>query len=547
MDDRKATGLKVWTPLIFSLVLITGMTLGFNLRDTLRNKRDIQTIIERNDRLEQIIDLVNERYVDSVNSNNLYRDAVNGILSHLDPHTIYIPADELQGVNEDLEGSFYGIGVEFAVMRDTILVTSVIPSGPAEKAGIHTGDKIVKVGDSIVAGKDLPSDQVVRMLKGKQNTNVIVGLKDIETGSIKTVTIRRDAIPVYSVDASLMLDEITGYIKITRFSANTYDEFAKAVKSLKANGMQQLIIDVRLNPGGYLESARDIVDDLLPGEKMVVYTKGRNSSLREYKTRDKDLFERGKVAVLIDERSASASEILAGAVQDWDRGIIVGRRSYGKGLVQEQYDMDDGAALRLTIAKYYTPSGRSIQRPYANGRDAYEEDFSHRYETGELVGIDTVTHDDTVKFYTANKRVVYGGGGIKPDVYVPYDTARLTPGVANLLYSEDVRNVVWDYFMKHRQQLRQYKNIKEYIAGFKADALVDDFIARQDPGFRKAVVKVMRLNNNYAFFSQQLKAQMGRVLFKDNGYYAVQTLTDDVVIRARESLKDPRYSTLISR
>lgn len=547
MDDRKATGLKVWTPLIFSLVLITGMTLGFNLRDTLRNKRDIQTIIERNDRLEQIIDLVNERYVDSVNSNNLYRDAVNGILSHLDPHTIYIPADELQGVNEDLEGSFYGIGVEFAVMRDTILVTSVIPSGPAEKAGIHTGDKIVKVGDSIVAGKDLPSDQVVRMLKGKQNTNVIVGLKDIETGSIKTVTIRRDAIPVYSVDASLMLDEITGYIKITRFSANTYDEFAKAVKSLKASGMQQLIIDVRLNPGGYLESARDIVDDLLPGEKMVVYTKGRNSSLREYKTRDKDLFERGKVAILIDERSASASEILAGAVQDWDRGIIVGRRSYGKGLVQEQYDMDDGAALRLTIAKYYTPSGRSIQRPYANGRDAYEEDFSHRYETGELVGIDTVTHDDTVKFYTANKRVVYGGGGIKPDVYVPYDTARLTPGVANLLYSEDVRNVVWDYFMKHRQQLRQYKNIKEYIAGFKADALVDDFIARQDPGFRKAVVKVMRLNNNYAFFSQQLKAQMGRVLFKDNGYYAVQTLTDDVVIRARESLKDPRYSTLISR
>jgi carboxyl-terminal processing protease len=344
-----------------------------------------------------------------------------------------------------------------------------------------------------------------------------------------------------------MLDEVTGYIKITRFSANTYDEFAKAVKNLKASGMQQLIIDVRLNPGGYLESARDIVDDLLPGEKMVVYTKGRNSSLREYKTRDKDLFERGKVAILIDERSASASEILAGAVQDWDRGIIVGRRSYGKGLVQEQYDMDDGAALRLTIAKYYTPSGRSIQRPYTKGRDAYEEDFSHRYETGELVGIDTVTHDDTVKFYTANKRVVYGGGGIKPDVYVPYDTARLTPGVANLLYSEDVRNVVWDYFMKHRQQLRQYKNIKEYIAGFRADALVDDFIARQDPGFRKAVVKVMRLNNNYAFFSQQLKAQMGRVLFKDNGYYAVQTLTDDVVIRARESLKDPRYSTLIRR
>jgi carboxyl-terminal processing protease len=250
---------------------------------------------------------------------------------------------------------------------------------------------------------------------------------------------------------------------------------------------------------------------------------------------------------LIDESSASASEILAGAVQDWDRGIIVGRRSYGKGLVQEQYDMDDGAALRLTIAKYYTPSGRCIQRSYSNGKDAYADDFVHRFETGELTKEDTISNEDTTKYFTKNKRVVYGGGGIKPDVYVPYDTGKLTPGVLNMLYSEEVHNLVWDYYMNNRRELLNYKNLKEFITGFKPDEMVSLFFKQQDPNFRKALMKVMNNSNNQLFFSMQLKAQLARILFKNNGFYAITTSGDDVVQKALQVLNSNQYSTIIGR
>lgn len=547
MNDRRHEHLKVWAPLLFSLLLVLGMTLGFNLRDTLRGKRDIQTVLERNDRLEQIIDLIHEKYVDSVTSNDLYRDAIDGILSHLDPHTVYIPADEVEDVNEDLEGSFYGIGVEFAIIRDTIFITSVIKDGPAERAGVVTGDKLLKVGDSVVAGKGITSDKIVKMLKGKRKTTVAATFISPDNGGVKQLQLTRDAIPVYSVETSIKIDDKTGYIKINKFSANTYDEFAAAIKDLKAAGISQVIIDVRQNPGGYLDAARKIADELLTGDKLIVYTKGLHSSRIDYTTNGRDAFEEGKVAILIDENSASASEILAGAVQDWDRGIIVGRRSYGKGLVQEQYDMDDGAALRLTIAKYYTPSGRCIQRSYAMGKDAYADDFAHRFETGELTGKDTISNEDTTKYYTSKKRIVYGGGGIKPDVYVPYDTAKLTPGVLNILYSDEVHNLVWDYYMAHRSTLLKYNNINDFIAGFKADEMVGNYFKQQDPTFRKALLKVMRNNANYDFFSMQLKAQLARILFHSKGFYAITTKGDDVVQKALQVLNGSGYSTIISR
>lgn len=547
MDSKKPSGLRVWTPLLFAFILMFGMTLGFNLRDTLRSKRDLGTVIERNDRLEQIIDLINEKYVDTVNKNNLYSDAITGILSHLDPHTIYIPTDELEEVNEDLEGSFYGIGVEFAIIRDTIQVTSVVKDGPSEHAGVETGDQLIKVGDSVVAGTHITSDHIIKMLKGKENTNVVVKLKQPWNDSYRSVTIKRGVVPVYSVDASIMLDSVTGYIKINRFSANTYNEFLTGLKSLKSKGMKELVIDLRDNPGGYLDNAKDIADELLPGNKLIVYTEGRRSPRIEYRTDSKNGFENGKVAVLIDENSASASEILAGAVQDWDRGVIIGRRSFGKGLVQEQYDMADGAALRLTVAKYYTPSGRCIQRSYAKGKDAYAEAFVHRFETGELTGKDTVSVGDTTKYYTANKRIVYGGGGIKPDVYVPYDTAKLTPGMMNLLYSDDVKNLVWDYYRRHRTALMQYKNIREFDKAFKADELVTAFLNMQDPVFRRVVEKVMRHNANYKFFATQLKAQMARILFYSNGYYSITTEDDDAVKKALNVLHGNNYSAIIGR
>ncbi len=293
------------------------MALGFNLRDTLRYKRDLNTIIQRNDRLEQLIDLIKEKYVDTVNANLLYEDAISGILKHLDPHTVYIPADELEEVNDDLEGSFFGIGVEFSIIRDTIQVTSVIDDGPAARAGVEKGDLLLKVGDSVVAGTGISSDKIIKMLRGKQYSNVLVTLMQ-PGGDVRRVTIKRDVVPLYSVEASLMLDSITGFVKINRFSATTYNEFAKALAELKKTGMKQLVLDLRQNPGGYLDAAVNIADEFLSGDKRIVYTKGLHSSQYTYSAGKKKDFEDGKLVVLVDESSASASEILAGAVQDWD-------------------------------------------------------------------------------------------------------------------------------------------------------------------------------------------------------------------------------------
>jgi carboxyl-terminal processing protease len=529
------------------MILIAGMVLGFNLRDTLRKKRDIQTVIERNDRLEQIIDLISEKYVDTVNTNVLYEDAINGILSHLDPHTVYITADEYDEVNEDLEGGFFGIGVEFAIIRDTIQVTSVIPQGPAERAGVGLGDQLIKVADSVVAGTGITSERIISMLKGKQYSRVLVTLKDPVSGQFKQVAIKRDIVPIYSVEANLMLDSVTGFIKINRFSATTYEEFEKAIKGLLAQGMKQLIVDLRQNPGGYLDAATNIADDFIDDEKLLVYTQGKSSPRRDYKANRKGLFENGKLAVLVDESSASASEILAGAVQDWDRGVIVGRRTYGKGLVQEQYDMEDGSGLRLTIAKYYTPSGRSIQRSFAKGKDAYAADFAHRFETGELTGQDTITKEDTTVYYTAGKRVVYGGGGINPDVYVPYDTSRLSSGIFNVTFSDNVKNFVWDYFMRHRAELGRYKTISQFQSGFDAVALSERYMSTLNSQVRKTTQAVLANTANAQYFRQHLKAQLARILFHNNGYYSVQTKTDNVVQRALESFYNRKYSALIRR
>jgi carboxyl-terminal processing protease len=538
MGEHRAGRFRVWTPLLFSFILIIGMSLGFNLRDTLRNKRDIQAIIQRNDRLEEIIDLINEKYVDTVSSNALYGDAITGILSHLDPHTVYIPSDKLAEVNEDLEGGFFGIGVEFSIIRDTIQVTSVIENGPAEHAGVETGDQLIKVNDSVVAGTQITSAHIMKLLKGKQHSRVLVTLRQPVTGSIKQVPIERDIVPVFSVDAGIMLDSITGFIKINRFSATTYDEFSKALKTLKGQGMKQLVLDLRDNPGGYLEDATMIADEFLDDKKLIVYTKGRRSQRVDYKASRQGMFEKGRLAVLVDESSASASEILAGAIQDWDRGILVGRRTYGKGLVQEQYEMEDGAALRLTIARYYTPSGRSIQRSFANGKEAYEEDFAHRFEDGELTGTDSFTVADTNRYYTSKHRLVYGGGGIHPDIYVPYDTSRLATGYLNMLYSEELKNTLWDYFIRHRDSLR-FTSVRDYDKRFGGEQeIIGKYLAslKQE---NRAAAKLMLIDPiRGAYFRTQVRAQLARLLFRDNGYYYISAQKDNVVQRALQVLDD---------
>lgn len=523
------------------------MTFGFGLRDSLRVKRDIQTVIQRNDRLEQIIDLVNEKYVDTVSSNLLYEDAINGILSHLDPHTIYIPADELQSVNEDLEGSFFGIGVEFSIIRDTMQVTYVIEGGPAQMAGLETGDQIIKVEDSVVAGMNITSDRIISMLKGKQYSRVLITAKKSGTKELKPVTIKRNSIPLYSVEASVMLDSITGFVKIDRFSATTFEEFEAAIQSLKKKGMRQLVLDLRQNGGGYLQAATNMADDLLEGNKVIVYTKSKHTTRKEYKTGTKDAFENGRLAVLVDENSASASEILAGAVQDWDRGVIIGRRTFGKGLVQEQYDLDDGAALRLTIAKYYTPSGRSIQRSFAKGRDAYEQDFMKRYQTGELTGNDTFSGPDTTRYYTSTKRVVFGGYGINPDIYVPYDTMKYKSGLTGILYTDNLKRIIWDYYLNHRAALNSYKSIKDYTANFKTDDILDAYLESLNPKMKKTAKALLKDSISNTYFRLQVKAQLARILYRNEGYYSIATQKDNAVQQALKVLNSNSYLKIVGR
>lgn len=547
MNDNRPGKFKIWAPFVCALVLVVGMILGFNLRDTLRSKRDIQTVATRNDRLEQIIDLVSEKYVDSVNPNVLYEDAINGILSHLDPHTLYIPADQFEGVTESLEGSFFGIGVEFSIIDDTIQVTAVNEGGPAALAGMSIGDKLLKVGDSVVAGRNITSERIIKMLKGKQYSRVYITLMRAGSNEQKAISVKRDIIPLYSIDASIMVDSVTGYIKISRFSSTTYQEFVSAVKKLKAANMRSLIIDVRQNPGGYLDAAVNIADELLGDDKLVVYTEGKSSARKEYKTGRKGDFETGKVAILVDESSASASEILAGAIQDWDRGLVIGRRTYGKGLVQEQYDMDNGAGLRLTIAKYYTPSGRSIQRPFLKGKEAYDEDFLQRFSSGELTGNDSVFHGDTTRFFTSRQRVVYGGGGITPDVYVGYDTSRLSNAMLNLVYSDDMKNHIWSYFLKHRAELSEYKNVNEFATEFDDNILIRSYIVTLPLAMKRMAVRLLSNSTNMSYMQKQMKAQLARMIFRNNGYYAIITRSDNMVQRALRELNSEAYLTLINR
>jgi carboxyl-terminal processing protease len=521
------------------------MVLGFNLRDTLRNKRDLVTVIQRNDHLEEIIDLINQKYVDSVSSNQMYTDAIGGVLRSLDPHTVYIPSDDVQTVNDDLDGEFSGIGVEFSIVRDTVAVTSVIDKGPAYHAGIQIGDQFIKVGDSVIAGVHISSERIIHLLRGKQKSNVSVTIQKQPRNDQERISITRDMIPVYSIDAALMLDSITAFIKINRFSATTYQEFRAALQKLQSKGAKRLIIDLRDNPGGFLDAASSIADDLLDDNKLIVYTKGLHSPKMEYKASEKGLFEQGRLAILVDENSASASEILSGAMQDQDRGVVIGRRTFGKGLVQEQYDLPDGAALRLTVARYYTPSGRCIQRSFAKGRDAYSEAHEKRFEDEEQAGHDTFAQEDTTVYYTARHRKVYGGGGIKPDIYVPLDSAHLSSAYLSIAYSPVLKTALWDHYI-HTVAQKRYGSISEFDKGFDgAQQIIDTYLAGLSAKERSEAVQELARPGINAWLQLQIKAQIARYLFHDAGYYTITLHDDDVARKALETLNSADYSHIL--
>jgi len=420
MSSEKTNKNSVYLPIIIFL----SIAIGFLLGKLVYQNNEFVLISEnsKTDKLSNLLHLIENNYVDSVDMDALIEIVIPKVLEELDPHSIYIPKEDYAEMQESLNGSFEGIGVQFNVQNDTILIIAVISGGPSEKEGLLPGDRIITINDSIFAGQNITSDDVIKNLKGEKGTDVTLGIKREGFDKLLEFTITRDKIPLYSVDASYMVNDKIGYIKVSRFAQTTYAEFMEGVYKLKNEGMQKLIIDLRGNSGGYLIEATDIADEFLPEEDMIVFTQGQARPKSEYyATRNGECGDI-EVIVLVDTWSASASEILSGAIQDNDRGLIIGRRTFGKGLVQEPIDFPDGSSIRLTVARYYTPTGRSIQKPYEDDIDDYNFEIFERIEKGELEHIDSTLFADSLKYYTPEGKIVYGGGGITPDIFVGIDT-----------------------------------------------------------------------------------------------------------------------------
>lgn len=525
--------LQVWLPLLFSIVMIAGMVIGFRLRENTRSGNSIFHIAKRSP-LQEVLDLINMKYVDKVNTDTLGNDAIQEMLTHLDPHSVYIPASMLQEMNEDLEGNFEGIGVEFQIIRDTVHVVNVLPNGPSDVAGVKIGDRFVKVGDSIVAGNGITTERIKKLLRGPGGSQVKVNMW--REGQQKAFTIKRGTIPLPSLDAAYMLDQTTGYIKLNKFAETTYEEFMQAVEDLKKNNnMQALVLDLRGNGGGILQEAVQIADEFLDSDKLIVYTQGSHSPKEVYKSKREGLYEKGKLAVLIDESSASASEVVAGAIQDWDRGAIIGRRSFGKGLVQEQYQLSDGSGLRLTVSRYYTPSGRSIQKPYTKGTEEYNDEFMDRFYNGELLKIDSAKATQGQVFTTKGGRKVYGGGGIAPDVFVAFDTSFLQRSISDLYDGNNVFIFPYLYYLQNKEELKQYKDPIDFARRFnKMDDLWNGLLklAKND------TLTADKINaSEKQFLLHRIRANVARQIWRTPGFYQVWNTTDPVVIRAVQEMK----------
>lgn len=486
-------------------------------------------------KVQQVLDLIERQYVDTVQQGKLVDGMLEDLLQQLDPHSYYISAADLQAAEEPLEGSFMGIGVEFSIQRDSIVVVSTIEGGPSEALGIRPGDRLVSADTVKLAGVGITNEQVMKALRGPANTKVTVGVVR-NGGKPFKVTITRGPIPINSVSATLLDKDGTGYVKLARFARTTQEEFVKAASQLKKQGMKRLVIDLRGNGGGYLNAAIGVCEELLPKGAEIVYTEGRSSPRQDYKADGDGSLVDVPLAVLIDEGSASASEIVAGAVQDNDRGLIVGRRSFGKGLVQEQVELRDGSAVRLTTARYYTPSGRCIQRPYGKGID-YKDDLEERYVHGELLNIDSVRLDSSEVYHTKDGRTVYGGGGIMPDIFVPADTADRSPYLSALFFSGAINQYAFDAADRQRQRLEGYGNAEAFNRAYTVGPAQLEGLAKE-----AATLGVKEdpqgLRRSAPVIALRLKAIIARNIWGDNGYYRVLLDDDRVYERARDALAE---------
>jgi carboxyl-terminal processing protease len=524
--------LQVWLPLIFSVVMILGMFFGFKLHQQTGSTKNFFKRDKRSS-LQEALDLIKSRYVDNIGIDSLQDDAITEVMTHLDPHSVYIPATDVITANEDLVGNFEGIGIEFNIFSDTVHVLYVVPNGPGDKAGLQIGDKLIKVNDSSIVSTTLPSADIRKMIRGKGGTKV--KLTVLRGNTIQYYDVIRGTIPLPSLDAAFMMDANTGYIKLNKFSETTYREFMQSMEALQKQGMQKLVLDLRDNGGGFIKQAVNIADEFLDGDKMIVYTQGANVPREEYHAEKDGLFEKGKLVVLVDELTASASEILAGALQDWDRATIIGRRTFGKGLVQGQYDLSDGAAIRLTIARYYTPSGRSIQRPYDKGKKVYMEEIYERYQNGEMLTADSIHYLKSKPYKTKGGRTVYGGGGIVPDVFVPIDTSVFTRSVTRLYLEGRFNNFVYKYYIDHRPLFQEYKTPADFALRYRNSSDAWEQLvayALKDSINLKNIPEKDKLN-----IQEQIKAYLARLKWRTQGYYQVYNNYDPVVKKAREVLE----------
>lgn len=472
-----------------------------------------------------MIQLIADKYVDSIDIKKLVENGIEGIISQLDPHTVYIPKEDLTRVNEELEGEFYGIGVEFYLNNDTIHIASILTNGPADHTELQAGDQIIQIDDSIVSGKQLTDEEVIKRIRGNLNTEV--KLVVLHPNKVKaTCILNRGIVPYKSVVASVMLTPTIGYIKIRLFSETTFTEFKTALEQLIKRHAQKLIIDVRDNPGGYMEAVSNIADELIAGNKNLITTKG-NHETDIRKTSNLGLFEKGDLAILVNEGSASASEILSGVIQDLDRGIVIGRRTFGKGLVQEQFELPDGSALRITTARYYLPSGRCIQKSYAKGKEEYSQDIIRRFHNGQL-SINDSTHAKPEIFYTALKRKVYGGEGITPDIFVPLDTT-YDASLEDFYATHAVEEYAHRYYFFHKNEFTTYTNLDLFSRQFSiSKTMMDDLYS---------YTKSLKINTNGLQQTQLvqklqslLRAEFAKLLFQSNGHY-LEMSKDDTMIK----------------
>jgi carboxyl-terminal processing protease len=501
-----------------------------------------QNVQEQGEKFNTLLYYMNRMYVDSVDLDGLVETAIRGMLEKLDPHSVYIPAEDLQEADEPLNGNFEGIGVRFNIMKDTIMVVSTIAGGPSEKLGIISGDRIVEVDGEVVAGVGIRNKGVMDRLKGPKGTHVEVGVKRGRLDDLIYFDIERDKIPIYSVDAHYMVDPKVGYIKVNRFSKETMGELISALDNLKDEGMKDLILDLQGNGGGMLNTAIAMGDEFLSDDRLIVYTDGRSFPREDRVAQETGRFEKGRLVVLVDESSASASEIVSGAIQDWDRGLIVGRRTFGKGLVQRPVRLPDGSAVRLTVQQYFTPSGRCIQKPYDDGVDAYRREKYERFEKGELMSLDSLELPDSLRYSTlVLGRTVYGGGGILPDVFVPIDTSMNSVYFSDLLRRGLFNRAVLEFVDANRKELEASLADREaFIADYAVpQSLLDNLIALGEA--EEIPFAEEDWNTSLPATTLRLKAIMGRSLFDAGMFYEVFNPINPIFRRGLEVLKDGTY------